>query len=343
MSSGKTLTAVWAMRNVRETLTPTERHVLHAFFSFMNAAGVASPGHAALIRETGYVKRTIISAIEGLVRAGLLVVLAESQLVPVKRCAVYKVVVEAIEQSADKELAPVSPEHSIGDPSSENVINDHVQVILDLVQCDPGSPFEDLDEEVKRNSEDTASPSLAPSPPLTSPTTSRSPQVTMLNIDAPLPTAPAIVEAPKRKRASKPKLAPLTVEALAPYEREVHDAIVNDPTLVLICQNVPQLARDLVAIANDRIDVVAKVKALGIWNRNNPSKAWTTAGGNRGLTGCITRDAAQGSFGYSPTRPSPNVSAANGIREPAPPTPQVVDFAKNPELMARPMRTARFE
>lgn len=347
MNAGKTLTAVWAMRDVRETLTPTERHVLHAFFSFMNAAGIASPGHAALIRETGYVKRTIISAIEGLVRAGLLVVLAESQLLPVKRCAVYKVVVEAIAQSDDSIRDLVSPEHVTGDRGSEIVINDPVQVIVDPCSGDRGAPFEDPDEEVKRTDEDPAPPLLASSPasstPTAPPTTARSPATMPTHPQALLalsqdPTTPPSPPPTKQRkpRATKPKLAPLTVEALTPEERAVHDAIVQDVTLVQICHNVPQLARDLVGIAAGRLDVVAKVKALGVWNRNNPSKAWTTAGGNRGLTSCVTRDAGQVSSGYASTRSSYQQAPANHAHAPpaprvqivAPPPPPKDDFPK---------------
>jgi hypothetical protein len=328
-NAGKTLTAVWAMRYVRETLTPTERHVLHAFFSFMNAAGVASPGHAALIRETGYVKRTIISAIEGLVRAGLLVVLAESQLLPVKRCAVYKVMVELITQSDDTIRDLVSPEHAAGDRSSEIVIDDPVQLIVDPCSGDPGAPLEDPDEEEKRISEDS-SPSLA-SPPSTPPTTARSPatmppapEALLASSQDPTTPPPPPPAKQRKPKATKPKLAPLMVDQLTTEERAVHDAIVQDPTLVLICHNVPQLARDLVAIANGRIDVVAKVRALGVWNRNNPSKAWTTAGGNRGLTNCVTRDAGQASSGYPSTRFSPTPAPANGTQAPRPPRVQIV-------------------
>jgi hypothetical protein len=333
MSSGKTLTALWSTRNVREMLTPTERHVLHVFIAFMNANGIASPGTTGLVRATGYVKRTIISAVEALVEAGIITLIAESQAFPVKRCAVYRVNIERIVQAddTDRDLrSPTSEAEVI--LNHDEVILDHVQVIVDPCSGDPGAPFEDLIEEEKRILEDS-SPSLA-----TSPSTARSP-ATMPPAQEPLLTPTPTKQ--KKPRATKPKLAPLTVEALTAYEREVHDAIVGDPTLVLICQNVPRLARDLVAIADGRIDVVAKVKALAVWNRNNPLKAWTTAGGNRGLTSCITRDAAQGSFGYPSTRPSHNAVAANGIQ--LPPTPQVVDLAKNPELMARPMRTARFE
>jgi hypothetical protein len=340
------------MRNVRETLTPTERHVLHAFFSFMNAAGIASPGHAALVRETGYVKRTIVSAIEGLVRAGLLVVLAESQLLPVKRCAVYKVVVEAIVQSDDMSRDLVAPEHVTGDRGSEIVIDDPVQVILDPCSGDPGAPFEDLEEECKRISEDsttTRAESPAPTPPTVPPNTARSPSAMPPSQD-PLLTSPVTVEAPKRKRATKPKSVPIAVEALTADERAVYDAIVQDVTLVQICSEVPQLARDLVAIATDQsgrivVNVIAEVRKAAGWNRDNAGtvKAWTTKGGNRGLRSWIERAMARTPIAYPSMRSSPNAAPANGTREPETPMPKVVDLAKNPELMARPMRTARFE
>jgi hypothetical protein len=335
MSSGKTLTALWSTRNVCEMLTPTERHVLHVFIAFMNANGIASPGTTGLVRATGYVKRTIISAVEALVKAGVITLIAESQAFPVKRCAVYRINIERIVQADDTDRDLRSPTSEV-----EMILN-HDEVIVDPCSGDPGAPFEDLIEEEKRILEDS-SPSLATSqaPIVASPSTARSPATTPPSQE-PLLTSPTVVEAPKRKRAGKPKLAPLTVEALTPDERAVHDAIMRDVTLSQICHNVPQLARDLVSIAAGRVDVVTKVKALAVWNRNNPGKAWTTAGGNRGLTSCITRDAAQGSFGYPSTRPSPNAVAANGIQ--SPPSPQVVDLAKNPELMVRPMRTARFE
>jgi hypothetical protein len=194
----------------------------------------------------------------------------------------------------------------------------------------PSQPKEELEED---------SPSLATSqaPIVTSPSTARSP-TTMPPAQEPLHTPTPTKQ--KKPRATKPKLAPLTVEALAADERAVHDAIVQDPTLSQICHNVPQLARDLVNIAAGRLDVVAKVKALGAWNRNNPGKAWTTAGGNRGLTSCVTRDANQSSLPYPSTRPSPSAGAANGIQ--TPPHPAIVDLAKHPELAPRPMRSARF-
>lgn len=337
--SGKTLTALWSTRNVRETLTPTERHVLHVFIAFMNANGIASPGTTGLVRATGYVKRTIISAVEALVKAGVITLIAESQAFPVKRCAVYRVNIERIVQTddTDRDLrSPTSEAEMI--LNHDEVILDHVQVIVDPCSDDPGAPFEDLIEEEKRILEDS-SPSLATSqaPIVASPSTARSP-ATMPPTQEPLLTSTPTKQ--KKPRAAKPKLAPLTVEALTPDERAVHDAIVQDVTLSQICHNVPQLARDLVNIAAGRIDVVAKVKALAVWNRNNPGKAWTTAGGNRGLTSCVTKDATQGSFGYPSTRSSPNVGAANAT--PTPPPPAIVDLAKHPELAPRPMRSARF-
>lgn len=177
--------------------------------------------------------------------------------------------------------------------------------------------------------------SLAPSP--LAPSTSRSPATLPVEADpwglAPTPSVTASPTKLRKPRAAKPVIALLTAEALTPDERAVHDAIVQDVTLVQICHNIPQLARDLLVIANGRLDVVAKVRDLGAWNRNNPSKAWTTAGGNKGLTGCVKRDASKTPFGYPSTLPTPYATPANHhhVAAPrtqhfAPPPPPRVDL-----------------
>jgi hypothetical protein len=147
----------------------------------------------------------------------------------------------------------------------------------------------------------------------------------MLVPSQPLPDLTLAPSTPKIRKPSgkKPVIANLSVESLTAYERAVHDAIVTDPTLSQICHDVPQLARDLVALADGKLDVVAKVKALAVWNRNNPSKAWKTTGGNRGLTTCITKDAGQGSSYPSSTRPAYQSGAANHDPVPSPPRQKV--------------------
>jgi hypothetical protein len=332
---------------VRETLTPTERHVLHAFIAFMNANGLASPGITGLVRATGYVKRTIISAIETLTQAGVITLVAESQTFPFRRCAVYRVNVESIAVQADDMV------RDLGSPTSDaqvilnhdEVILDHVQVIVDPCSGDPCAPFEDLIEEEKRIIED-GSPSLATSqaPIVTSPSTARSPATMPPARDTLL--TPTLTKQ-RKPRATKPKLPPLTVEALTLDERAVHDAIVQDVTLVQICSEVPQLARDLVAIATDQfgrvvVNVIAEVRKAAGWNRDNAGtvKAWTTKGGNRGLRSWIERAMVRTPIQYPSTRSSANAGAANGIQ--SPPPPAIVDLAKHPELAPRPMRSARF-
>lgn len=97
--SGRTMTAVWAMRRVRASLSSTERHLLHAFFSWMSADGFSAPGIAGLIRTTGYTRRTIQLAVHGLERAGLISVhLPQTP----ERCTVYRVHVDRL---ADPEEA----------------------------------------------------------------------------------------------------------------------------------------------------------------------------------------------------------------------------------------------
>jgi hypothetical protein len=170
-----------------------------------------------------------------------------------------------------------------------------------------------------------------PSPAAPAPITARSP-ATMPTPSQPSPTETTtaalqgdgkpISPKTRKPRGKKPTLTPLTVDALTAYERAVHDAIVADPTLSQICHDVPQLARDLVALADGKLDVVAKVKALAVWNRNNPAKAWKTTGGNRGLTTCITRD-AQGSHHPSSTRPTHQPAPANHDPATSPPRQKV--------------------
>ena len=209
--------------------------------------------------------------------------------------------------------------------------------------------------------------SLAPSPlapapsQATPPTTSRSP-ATMPTPSQPLPTVdadpwgltpttptppiPAAPAKPRKPRAAKPVIAALTVEGLTPDERAVYDAIVQDVTLVQICHEVPRLARDLVAIATDRsgvvaINVIAEVRKAAGWNRDNAGtvKAWKTTGGNRGLRSWIERAMERTPIRYPSALPSPYAAPADHHVAPA---PTIVDLAKNPELMPRPMRTARF-
>jgi hypothetical protein len=178
------------------------------------------------------------------------------------------------------------------------------------------------------------------------PSTSRSPSPATMSPAQEASFTPTLTKQ-RKPRATKPKLSPLTVEALTPDERAVHDVIVQDVTLVQICSEVPQLARDLVAIATDQsdriaINVIAEVRKAAGWNRDNAGtvKAWTTKGGNRGLRSWIERAMARSPIPYPSTRPSGNVAPANAT--PVPPPPAIVDLAKHPELAPRPMRSARF-
>lgn len=118
--------------------------------------------------------------------------------------------------------------------------------------------------------------------------------------------------APKAKRASKPKLPDVTVESLSPVELKVHDAIVNDQTLSLICVNIPSLARDLVQASGGKVDVVDEMGAAARWNRTtNPAKAWTAPrGGNRGLVAWVERKAKGGytAPGHTGTLPGLSVT-----------------------------------
>jgi DNA-binding MarR family transcriptional regulator len=336
MNAGKTLSASWAMRTTNPSFTTKEVVVLYAFISFMDADGFSSPGTARLMFVTRLGKASVRRAIEILEQAGMIRLVRPHT---DERCAGYVVNVDKIAHAES-----VCPPSDVPTPRTLGPVMTHPVLTQDPPCTHTGptpsassDPFEDHEDQ-NRILEDS-SPSLATSqaPIVTSPSTARSP-TTMPPAQEPLPTPTPTKQ--KKPRATKPKLAPLAVEALTPDERAVHDAIVQDVTLSQICHNVPQLARDLVNIAAGRIDVVAKVKALAVWNRNNPSKAWTTVGGNRGLTSCVTRDANQTSYPYPSTRSSGNVAPANATS--APPSPAIVDLAKHPELAPRPMRSARF-
>jgi hypothetical protein len=145
---------------------------------------------------------------------------------------------------------------------------------------------------------------------------------------------------PRKKPATRPVRALLTADELKPDERAVHEAIVQDATLVQICQDVPQLARDLVALGTENgrlvVNVIAEVRKAAIWNRDKAgtAQAWSTAGGNRGLRSWIERAKSRG---YAPMQhpiPGSGVDASHA--------PKRVDMSTQPDLMPRPMRSARF-
>jgi hypothetical protein len=75
-----------------------------------------------------------------------------------------------------------------------------------------------------------------------------------------------------RKKAPAAPPSPLELASLDPRERAAHDAIARDPSLSVICSNLPQLAQDLSRQA-PLVDLPVEIAGLGAWLRANPSRA----------------------------------------------------------------------
>jgi len=351
-NAGFTLSALWTIRDIpRGVLGGNAKSVLNALVSFANQNGhievdavrlssAADLGKTTLMRE---IERLCLLGVVTIVRRGIGSASSIYRIEMVRLSEMKSVDAPPVRSQSPRGVSLKSSNNGVVSPGSYSERGEELPRVgnQEFPGLDAGGSglgtFEEEEDQKEDLLEDN-SPSIATSQAFAvSPSTARSPATMPPAQEALLTPTPT---KQKKPRATKPKLAPLTVEALTPDERAVHDAIVQDVTLSQICHNVPQLSRDLVAIAAGRIDVVAKVKALAVWNRNNPTKAWTTAGGNRGLTSCVTKDASQTSYPCPSTRSSANVAPANAT--PASPPPAIVDLAKHPELAPRPMRSARF-
>jgi hypothetical protein len=343
MSAGFTLSALWTIRDIpRGVLGGNAKCVLNALVSFASASGHIEVDVLRLSGAADMGKTTLMRELERLVMLGAVTILRRGT---GSASSVYRVELERLQAMKEFDAPPVRSQS----PRGVSLPSDDVKLAVPGSYSERGGELprvgkslvpgweaggsglgtiEDLEDRYEDLQEDHASqPSHA-----TMPTTSRSPSIPASpTVEAdpwgltPTP-APEATPVKLRKPATKkprPALPALTVDVLTDRERAVHDAILHDETLVLVCADVPRLARDLVSSA-PHVDIVREVAKAGNWNRiPDNKKAWSIGGGNRGLLNWIARASAQDPSGYPQARPAYQHVPANHDPAPSPPRQKI--------------------